>query len=157
MTSAQLQALKTELTTDPRGYGYAALLAASNWNGVRDALNLARAGIVIRRSNIVARELLEAIDLRDLLASPAGVVNITLAGSWLESITQVGDGLIRLLDGAGANTRVKQNLDRLLGNTQGSQTRLNALAVRDGSRAEELWGESFAVTDGEVETAWRLP
>lgn len=44
LNPTQLQALKTELTTDPRSYGYAADLASGNDAGLVNKLNLARTG-----------------------------------------------------------------------------------------------------------------
>lgn len=166
MTNDQLQIMKTELTTDPRAYGYAAHLPPnpSNWNGARDLLNLVRTGtnggpvIVIRRIDTTPLEVLEAIDIRDFPASPAQVTNIPLAQSWLESITQFL--LIRLFNDDDTPTRVKQNIDRLINNVNGSQTRLNAVpgpGKRHGSRAEELFGRGTVVSDADVEAAWRLP
>lgn len=155
LTTAQLQALKNEFTNDPAALGYTALGNALNWNGLRDAVNLPRAGIIIRRTDVQPYEVLEAIDVRDFPAAPTGVNNIPLAQSWLESITQFPT--IRLFNDDDTQTRTKNNLDRLIGNTQGSQTRLNAVGKRDGSRAELLFGRNISVTDGEVETAWKLP
>ena len=166
LTSAQLQTLKTELQTDPNAYGYAPFLPPNpaNWNGARDLLNLRRDGttgglaIVIRRTDTPPLEILEAIDVRDFPANPTGVTNISLAQSWLESITQFPT--IRLFNDDDTPTRVKSNIDRLVSNTQGSQTRLNAVpgpGKRYGSRAEQLFGRDTVVTDIDVEAAWRLP
>jgi hypothetical protein len=46
LTAAQLAILKTELTTDPRVYGYAPMLPPNpaNWNGAAALLNLRRDG-----------------------------------------------------------------------------------------------------------------
>jgi len=163
LTATQLIALKTELQTDPRVYGYAAHLPPNpaNWNGARDILNLVRTGlnggpqIIVRRDDVTPLEVLEAIDIRDFPANPAGVANIPLTQSWLESITQFA--LIKLFNDDDTPTRVKSNLDRIINNVQGSQTRLNTVGKRNGSRAEELFGRGIVVLDSEVEAAWRLP
>jgi hypothetical protein len=166
LTTAQLQTLKTELQTDPRAYGYAPHLPPNpaNWNGPAALLNLVRDGtnggpaIVIRRTDTTPLEILEAIDIRDFPASPAQVNSIPLAQSWLESITQFPT--VRLFNDDDSATRVKTNLDRLLGNANGSQTRLNATpgpGKRHGSRGEELFGRGADITDVNVEAAWRLP
>lgn len=44
LTPAQLPALKTELTTDPRGYGYAADITVGNVEALTRKLNLTRDG-----------------------------------------------------------------------------------------------------------------
>lgn len=147
-------ALKAELLSDPNAYGYAPLIAAGNDVGLAALLNEVRAGITIRRRDIAPQELLEAIDVRDF-TMPAAIVTPTLAASWLESALQIQSGALRLLTDAGVATRVKGNLDRLLGNTQGTQDRLNALAVRTGSRAEQLFGTDTRVTHQDIATALR--
>lgn len=162
MTVQQLQTLKTELQNDPRAYGYAPHLPPNpaNWNGPADLLNIKRNGanggpaISIKRIDVTPLEVLEAIDIRDFPASPGQVNNIPLAQSWLESITQFE--FIRLFNDNGSQARVKDNLDRLVGNGNNSQTRLNAVGLRDGSRAEELFGRGSVITDVNVEAAWRL-
>lgn len=151
-----LAALKTELTTDPNAYGYAPLIAAGNAEGLAALLNLRRAAITIRRTDVRPREVLEAIDLRDLTATPAQVNNQALAASWFESVTQ-GDATIRLSNDDGTDSLLKDNLDRLIGNTNASQTRLNAVARRDGSRAEQLWGRDAEVSYLDVGAALGLP
>lgn len=132
-------ALRTELSTDPNGYGYAPLIAAGNYEGLAALVNLPRAAITMRRNDISALEVLEAIDTRDFVASPTA-----LQSAWFESITQYPR--IRFRDDAGVNTRVRANLNRLVNDTQGSQTRLDALAVRQGSRAEQLFGRDTDVS-----------
>ena len=67
LTTAQYQALKAEITTDPRAYGWAALYNAGNNTGLAAALNLPRTGanggpaISLNRGTISAQELVEAI------------------------------------------------------------------------------------------------
>lgn len=155
LNATQLQTLKTELNSDPRSYGYAADLASGNDAGLVAKLNLARAGITIRRPDCDPAEILEAIDIRDFAASPAGVTNNQFVASWFESITQFAR--VRLANADGTKTQVRKNIDRMVNDTQGSQTRLDAVAVRAGSRAEELFGFGVAVTDTDVANAKRLP
>lgn len=147
-------ALAAEINTDPLGYGYAAQVAAGSDVGVADLLNQVRAGgdgfptITVRRADITPSEVLEAIDTRDLKASPT-----VLEGSWLESITQ--QRTMRLLNDDGSNTRVLANLRRLVNDTNGSQTRVNAIANRNGSRAEQLFGTGTYVDPQDVARALR--
>jgi hypothetical protein len=165
LTPAQIAALKTELTTDPRGYGYNA--AARNDTDLANRVNLVRDGsagtvpttptadggaangaVTLKRPDCKPSEILEAIDVRDLLASPAGVTSVPLTQSWFESITQFAT--IRLTNQDGSKTQVRKNIDRITGNTNLSQDRLDAVAVRFGSRAEEKFGFGVAVTIDDV-------
>lgn len=145
-------ALTTELQTDPQTYGYAAHIASGADGALAALLNIVRTGgdgeaaILVRRNDISAEELLEAIDTRDLKASPT-----LLEGSYLESVLQFRR--IILSNDAGTDSRTKSNLDRLVNNTQGSQTRLNALARRNGSRAEQLFGTRTLITQTDVAIA----
>lgn len=162
LTVTQLAALKTELQTDPRGYGYAA--ANRNDTDMAARINLVRDGsagtvptnptggnpaglasgiISIKRPSIPRAELLNAIDTRDLKASPTA-----LEGSVLESILQ--SDTIALLNDDGSNNLTRQNLNRLLADTQGSQSRLGVIAKRSASRAEELFGFGAAVSIDDV-------
>ncbi len=162
LTAPQLATLKTELQTDPRTYGYAVNLPPNppSWNGAAILLNTVRTGanggpaITVRRDDVTPLEVLEAIDVRDFPSAPAGVNSIPLAQSWLESITQFPT--IRLFNDDASQSRVKNNLDRLIGNGNNSQARLNAVGNRNGSRAEELFGRGTVISDVDVEAAWRL-
>lgn len=156
LTAAQLAQLKTEINTDPQTYGYAAWVAASEPENVAAALNKVRDGtdgeaaILVRRLDVSAIELLEAVDTRDFIASPN-----SLQAAWFESVTQ--NATVRLANPDGTQNRVKNNLDRVLNDTQGSQTRLNALARRNGSRAEQLFGTGATVSVSDVQAALALP
>lgn len=144
LTQTQLVALKTEITTDPLALGYAGKSDAE----IADLLNLPRATITIRRANIAPNEVLEAIDSRDFDAAP-NAIHV----AWFESITQLRT--IRLENDDGSATRALGNLRRLLqaADTQGSRTRLAALATRIGSRAEQLLGGGVTVTHIDVADA----
>lgn len=148
--------LRTEIDTDPNGYGLVALRNAGDAQGIADALNLPRAAITARRANITRDEVLEAIDVRDFAATPNQVVNAAGAVAWFESVTQADR--LRLLTDAGTNTRVLANLNRLLGDTNGSQTRLTAVANKNpASRAEQLFGVGTVLQHGDVSQALSLP
>jgi hypothetical protein len=155
LTSADLVALKAELLTDPLTYGYAAFIAANEPENCAAALYKVRLGndgeaaITINRDNISSQELLEAIDTRDF-GAPGGA-----AVAWFQSVTRLDT--LRLFDTAGNPTRVRANLDRMINNAQGSQTRLDALAVRPGSRAEVLFGPGTVVSISDVVAALALP
>jgi hypothetical protein len=136
-------ALKNEITTDPTARGY----AGKEDNAIAALLNEVQANIVIRRDNITPDEILQAIDIRDFNATNA----TQPACSWLESLTQLRQ--IRLLNDDGSNTKARANLNRMLDDTNGSQTRFTALQNRSGSRAEQLFGRYTIITDADVSRA----
>lgn len=141
-------ALRAELETDPNGYGYAPLLAAGADQGLADLLNEERANITVRRPDITAAEVLEAIDNRDFVATP-NAAHV----AWFGSVTRQES--VRLVTDAGVDTRILGGLRRLLDNadTQGSRARLGAIANRLGSRAEQLFGAGTLVRHEDVTKA----
>ncbi len=143
-----LEALQTELLTDPNAYGYAALIAVRDIPGLVAMVNLPRAAIVMNRSDCTPLEILEAISVDDFVATANQSI---LFGSWFESLTQFP--LIPILKPNGADTRVMTNIMKVLKNGTASETRIRALAQRPGSRAEQLWGAGFTVTNEQVSGA----
>lgn len=154
LTSTQYPLLANELNTDPNGYGYSQYITNGNDSALAEMLNLKRDGtnggpaINIRRPTVKRQELMDAVDTRDLKASPT-----VLEGSILESILQADT--ITLTNDDGTVNRTRQNLNRLLGDTQGSQTRLAALATERGSRAQQLFGYNVAIDDSDIAKALR--
>jgi hypothetical protein len=152
LSQTQLQSLKNELNTDPNGYGYATDLASGNDASLVEKINLKRDGtnggplISVRRPSIRREELLDAIDTRDLKANPS-----ILEGSILESILQTDT--IALANPDGLVSRTRQNLNRLLLDTNQSQTRLSTLATEVGSRAQQLFGYTTVVSDIDIANA----
>lgn len=136
-----LAALKTECQTDPQALGLAAPYA-NGADGVCAAmLNAISQSISVKRTDVRPAEILEAIHTSDFIASPT-----VPACSWFESLTQLP--AVRMANDDGTDTMVLGNLKRLLVNVgQGSQARLIAISSRAGSRAEQLWGPGFAVTE----------
>lgn len=153
LTTAQLPTLKTEIDTDPNGYGLVALRNAGNQQGIADALNLPRAAIPMRRDDVAGWELQEAIDLADLQPS-ANALNNPLAAAYLQSVLIATRN--RIQTDAGVATRIKTNVDALVRNTAGSQARVNALATRPGSRAEQLFGRDTRIDNTDVSRALAL-
>ena len=144
-----LAVLKTELTTDPNSYGYAPLIAIGSDQGCADAVNLIRIAIQINRPNVAPIEILEAISVDDFIATGQSV----LMGSWFESLTQFS--IIRILKENGQDTRVMTNIMKILKNGTASETRIRALSVRAGSRAEQLFGSGSSITAMDVAIALR--
>lgn len=163
LTPAQYQTLKTELLTDPRGYGYAPLRTSGSDNALADLLNLVRDGtntgpaIPIRRVDVLSKELWEAIDVGDMTALPGSPTAAQLSTerrqlAWLTGLPAIPR--IRLLNDDGSNTPAVTNLLAIFP-VSGTRTRITALASRNGSRAEELFGRDTRITDTDVAIALR--
>lgn len=151
MPSPTALQLKTELTTDPTNRGYAAAYNIGDDTTTAGLINASIVGAAVKRTDVTPAELLEAIDPRDIPASINNMANNVAVGAWLESVLQTPK--IRLATDAGQNTLIRQTLNRILGDVNGSQTRLNVLAVRDGSRAEVLWGANTVISSADVSAA----
>lgn len=149
LTPAQMFQLKQELQSDPNSYGYAPLIADTNNPALAAMVNLPRAAIQMPRPDVAPLEILEAIKLDDFKTGQ----NI-LYGSWFESLTQFAS--VRILKENGTDTRVMTNLMLILVNGSASETRLRALAVRNGSRSEQLFGVGVSVSVQEVIDAQRI-
>ena len=149
LTLAQLAVLKTELLTDPNGYGYAPLIADTNNPALAELVNRSRAAIQMPRPDVTPLEILEAIAVEDFVTSQT-----VLMGSWFESLTQFPS--IRILKENGTDARVMSNIMKVLKNGTASETRIRALAVRNGSRAEQLFGVGVTVSVQEVIDAQRI-
>jgi hypothetical protein len=148
-----LAALKTEITTDPAAIGYNTNndVTNQNWLALKNKINAVKPSIDVPRVDVAPSEILEAIDIRDL-AIPGSVTQPGLAASWLESLTQLAS--VRMQKDDGTDTTVLKNVKLLVVSAgQGSQARINALATRKGSRAEQLFGTGFAVSEQNVADA----
>lgn len=136
--------LATELNTDPLTLGYAALIAAGRDADLAAALNLARAGAgyQIYRGPIGAYE----------------VINATVPAEWA-ALTADEKNRYAVLTGAGdvdtSNANVRSAFAAMFANGTATRTALNAMAVRQGSRAEVLWGIGTAITPTEISFALR--
>lgn len=142
MTNAQLQILKTEILTDPNRYGYAPLVASGQVNAVAELLNKVRDGsdgfpiITLRKPLINGVDIAAAIDIRDV-SLPNGVIQAS-ATALLTYIFLSAS--IPLTNDNGNKNWIRKNLDNLVANGTASQTRLDALVIQTGSRANQLFG-----------------
>lgn len=135
MTPAELQA---EILTDPTGIGYAAWLdpdparRGTSVDRTNDAeiaklLNAPRTPLL--RRTISTSDVLDAIDWRDVVATEEGKLRIILS----QPEVPIGQ------------QRIRDALAAALLNTNGTRTRIAALATRQGSRAEQLWGVGTSI------------
>jgi len=124
MTLAQLQTLKTELTTDPLNVGYAAIIT--------DHVELAKRVNTANRSVPQTQErplwemtsLYDPTELATAEADPAKLRRLQM----LHSMPVVNPDAPRLV----------QHINFVFGNPSTTRTRFLQWAVRVGSRAEEL-------------------
>jgi hypothetical protein len=140
--------LKAECQNNPQGYSLDGLtltqhFAAGNDGPCATILNTVRAGITVRRANIAASEVLEAVAQSDFVSNP----NLLL-GSYFESVTQ--QPTIRLENDDGSDTRILTNLKQCFSPSTASRTRLNAIANRTGSRAEQLFGRDTVLSADDI-------
>lgn len=139
-------ALKTELQTDPRGYGYAAAIATGVYASVAELLNRLRDGtnggaaISVNRGTISTQELVEAIVQSEMPANAN-------QRDWLIMVTQ-GDRV--RVDTA---STARAGLLAIFAAGTATRTNLTAASVRVGSRAEELFGIGVNVTGSDVDQA----
>lgn len=162
LTLAQLTALKSEFVNDPRGYGYSAYWQAGYDGGLAPMINAVRDGsnppanptaaggtangsISRFKTTVSPMEIMGVIDVRDFISNASA-----LQAAWFESLMQIAGARIPLADAAGVKTFIRLNLDRAVGNQNGSQIRLDNLAVRFGSRAEELFWTDMVITIDDI-------
>jgi hypothetical protein len=149
-----LAQLNIELTTDPTNVGYSASIASGDDTTTANLINFVTGSIQVKRLDITPAEILEQIDYQDFVtgSNPAHI-------SWFESATQQRS--LRLVADDGTDTRILKNIKQLLlpngaaGAAPQSRARLNAVALRSGSRAEQLWGAGTIVTIPDIGHALR--
>jgi hypothetical protein len=162
--SLSTTALKTELQADPVTYGYAALLTAGNHTGICALINKLRDGtdgkpaISIKRSDVSASEVMNAIDVADYAALPTTPTNAQLSTerrflSWLGCVCGVPDGRIRLVNDDNTDAPAVKNFKAMFAAGTGTLTRLSALSSRTGSRAEVLGGPGTVVREPDIALA----
>lgn len=138
-----LQALKTELDTDPQGYGYA---GTTNFQAAQ-LLNLFRVGEVVTRQTISVQDLQSQVVIAEYL-----LLTAVQREGWNAVLIASSDGGVDV-----SNQSIRDQAAAIWG--AGTQTRQNLIDIqtRAGSRAEALFGEGFVVTDKQVEEARLLP
>jgi hypothetical protein len=140
--------LKTELETDPRTYGYAEHRTSGNDQALADLLNLVRATISVPRARVEAWEVTDAIDPDEWTRSSGGSSIAAAEKDRLRLLIQNA-----VLDPTQGN--IRRHFELITVNAPLTRVRLMALAVRTGSRAEELFGPSVHVGSLDVARALR--
>ncbi len=159
LSAAQIAALKTELNTDPRGYGFAADLASGNDSGLVAKLNLKRDGAPGNvpanptgaggQASGIITVFRTDIPVKEVIASIAPVDYAALTQLQISKITLQFAGTGMIIDATNANTR--GSFAGIFSSMSApTVAAVNALAQRVGSRAEELFGTGAVITDLDV-------
>lgn len=136
-TTADLQAIKTELTNDPKTLGLTAPPAIDD-TGNADKLNDRDGGLLIDRTAIPTHEIFVQID-RDEYAALAAADR-----EWLAGVS--ASGTVNPKDGG----EVREGLLQLFG--AGTETRTNLLAILQeaASRIQQMHEEGLISTDQNI-------
>ena len=136
-----MAALTTEVTTDPKGLGYAAL--GGNAASISDLMNLAPEPIAapeqIYRNQIATYLVTSKIDRAEFVALAAGIRDYLIV-MFSTPLLQTGDANLR--------TQVAQAFP-----VGASRTAMTAAVQKDATRCEALWGDGFRVTPQQVSEA----
>jgi hypothetical protein len=132
-----LTELKTELNTDPTGRGYAAHVATGSTSLLAALLNEVQVGLLINRSRLTGNEILSAIDTTEFvgIASEEKRANVRMLVGMSE------------IDPFGPAAAI---ISSAFGGGSATVTALAAVRTRNGSRAEQLWGEGTSVSHFDV-------
>jgi len=146
MAEFSLQALHDEIEADPLGIGYKN--GDGSWKEDRvivDLINDPANGDVVQRNHISPEEVIEQIVIDEWDAITASQ---RLYIGLLPSLAEI--------DATENGTEVRANLLSIFGPTTTTRANLVSVVQKDGSRAEVLWGEAFAVSISNVAYAANL-
>jgi hypothetical protein len=136
-----LAALTTEINTDPKALGYAAL--AGNADAIAVRMNTSPEPIATASQEQIYRRTTPSADLM------AGIVLSEFA-----ALVQANrDYCAMLFSAASVNTgdaNVRTQVGSIFGAATTSRANLVAAAQKNASRAEALWGDGFRVTAQQV-------
>lgn len=139
MTDEELAVLKSELETDPNGYGYAPYIAAGDMQTLADLLNLRRTDVYVF-NKVLREEALACFDLGEIeiaYADQPGTLELACHLLGYPSFT---------LDNSTPDRRI-YNTAKNSFTDYGSLTydAMNAIMQRNGARAEYLFGSGRTV------------
>lgn len=133
------QQLADEINLDPVSLGYAPLKASGSDSAIAGLLNQVRSTITINRRSIEASEIMSVVEPGEY--ATAGPTN----QKWFDLI--VGVERVYL------TATVRTFFSAVFGATSATRPRILALINRNGSRAEQLWGEGTAISHTDVAKA----
>lgn len=137
--------LRNELVTDPRNLGYSGFLASGDYIAVANALASIRSGAAydIWRKDISPKEIVNSIQ-------PVDFAKLSTLQAQQLQVLFVASPVDATLSG------VRSNFTIVFSGASGTIDNLTALASRQGSRAEVLFGPGVSITDDQVRFAWSL-
>jgi hypothetical protein len=138
--------LKQELLTDPASLGYAARLEVGDHSSCAAILNEVRSTISVPRASIDTAQVIDGIGINDL---PDTATALQIA--WLNGLLNLPS--IKLLKSNGTDSRSLTNLLGLL--TGNSADRVRTMAIKTGSRMEELFGDGTVASHTDIAQALR--
>ena len=149
-----LAQLKSELQSDPTALGYNS--AGRNDTDMAAKINLPRAGISIRRIDVSSAEIWSAINVVDMIAIAAAPSATQLSTerrqlTWLQGVATIPT--LRLINDDGTDTILITMAKSIFTAASPTLIRLNALSVRLGSRAEQLYGRDTFVQVSDISKA----
>lgn len=133
-------ALRTELQTDPTGLGYAPLITNGDDADLAALLNAVRGTITVFRNDIESGEIVGSTVLSDFTTLTSSQQNYYLA-------------IVSQPTVDATNTNLRTSLATLFPAGSTTRTNLQALAQRNGSRAEQLFGTGISVSTADVARA----
>lgn len=136
MAEIVISELKTEITTDPVGLGY----AGKTDKEVADTMNLVRDTITIDVDRVSNEGLLAAVVGSEFMALTAEKQRGWLAIMALDNVP------VR-------NTNIRGQIAAIWGAATTTRQNLLDLQTKDGSRAEAIWGDGAKVTHLDVAKA----
>ena len=152
MAVLTVQQIKDEITLDPAGLGFTALLTAGRNNAITDLLNA-----VPPSAPTIAVDVIDPVDAQAaVVASEWGALTSAVKQRlWL--------ALVGLQSIPVRNTKIRDQVKEVWGVGTATRTALGALQTRPATRAEELTGAdadsrtATVVTIEQVRQALRLP
>ena len=142
MDDTQYATLKTELVTDPNGYGYMTAIGNSDYTGATDLFNLARAAIQIPQAALKSWDIFTAVVPSEWTAgmSAAGM------GLYFAALMAIGNSQQGRIDLTNGNIKAALDLMFPTGTCPLTHAAMHALYTRNGSRAEQLFGAGTIIT-----------
>lgn len=131
--------LKQELQTDPTGMGYATVIG--NYQALTDLLNAPRAGVTVEKVSVQPHELIASV-------TPTEYIALTQAQRDYLALLPA----LRTLD-IRTGSSLRNALNAVFGPATTTRANYTALASRQGTRAEQLWGADTFVRPADIDQA----
>ena len=146
MPAPTSQQIRTEVDTDPKALGYAALRTQTNApEALAARMNEAGAsGETLFRSYVLVEDVI------------AGIVRAEYDALAAAGKTFLNEVLLKAARVKSGDANVRASMSGLFGTGTTTRTNLTNLASRSASRADALWGEGITVSAQDVSLALEL-